>query len=489
LAKQHSIAICWFRRGIRVDDNLALTAAVTEAEQIVPVFVLDPAILSRPDTGAVRTRFLFDSLRGLDQSLRQRGGRLIVRYGKPVEALQQLVIETGATGLYFSADYEPYSRERDGTIGQQIQGIRVVREFHDHVLSVPGTILAKSTGKPYTVYTPFKKVWFGTDFLQPIPAPERVLVPDSVWSEPLPENPSDFGVPDANPFVLPAGEAEARQRMHDFVRRTPGGVRNYETDRELPGVEGTSRLSAYLRMGVLSPRRLLAEVVRQREQDTEAERKGYEIFLSELAWRDFYYQILWHFPYVADSAFKPEYSAIQWENNETYFAAWCAGQTGYPIVDAAMRQLNAEAWMHNRARMIVSSFLTKDLLIDWRWGERYFMQKLVDGDMAANNGGWQWAAGTGTDAQPYFRIFNPVSQGEKFDPDGTYVKHWVPELAKLPKEVVHQPWKLSVTEQEVVKCRLGRDYPYPIVDHAVQREQALALYRRVAKGKANEDKQ
>ncbi len=246
--------------------------------------------------------------------------------------------------------------------------------------------------------------------------------------------------------------------------------------------------SAYLKFGVVSARRVFAGVQERRRSLGLEKKAGADTWLSELAWRDFYYQILFHFPHVVGNAFRPAYNDVQWQNDDALFQAWCEGRTGYPIVDAAQRQMNTEAWMHNRARMISASFLTKDLLCDWRLGELYFMQKLVDGDEASNNGGWQWAAGTGTDAQPFFRIFNPTSQGEKFDPDGEYVKRWVPELKRVPAKYVHRPWDLSPHEQEAVGCVLGRDYPKPIVDHKVQREKALAAYRSAEKSNNDADK-
>ncbi|GAB4466453.1 MAG: deoxyribodipyrimidine photo-lyase [Armatimonadaceae bacterium] len=482
MEKPHRTAIYWFRRTIRLDDNQSLCAAIADSEHIAPVFILDPAILSRPDTGAARTRFLFESLSALHDALKARGGRLILRHGSPLAELERLVSETGATALYFAADYEPYSRERDTAVTEKMQARDVsVHTFHDHLLSPPGEILTKSEGKPYTVYTPYMRVWFTQAFGNPLSAPERVSVSADPHSEPLPLSPADFGVGSADDQepVVRGGEENARKQMENFLRRADGGIREYDESRDFPGIEGTSRLSAYLRMGVLSPRRLYHEVMQRRADVREANLKSYETFLRELAWRDFYYQVLWHFPHVAQGAFKQEFDALNWENNEEYFTAWCEGRTGYPFVDAAMRQMNRQAWMHNRARMVVASFLTKDLLIDWRWGERYFMEKLVDGDMAPNNGGWQWAAGTGTDAQPFFRIFNPVSQGEKFDPEGAYVKQWIPELAKVSPKFVHQPWKMSPAQQEAVGCVIGRDYPAPIVDHSVQRERALALYRQV----------
>lgn len=479
MAKSHKVALFWFRRAVRLDDNRALFAALDAADTVVPVFVLDPTILTHPTTGPARTRFLFESLASVDESLQAKGSRLVIRHGKPVEELSRLVEETGATALFFGRDYEPYSRERDAAVNEAMTARGVVVETeNDHLLAEPGDVLAKG-GAPYTVFTPYKRVWFERALDEPLDAPEQLpAVPETVTSDGLPADPNAEGVPvplaGQQPRVT-GGEAEARRWLDAFVAECAG---DYKAERDFPAREGTSRLSAYLRMGVLSPRRAVSDVRKRRAGLGKDGATGVDAWMSELAWRDFYYQILWHFPHVAGGAFRPAFNDVQWENDERLFQAWCEGKTGYPFVDAGQRQMNAEAWMHNRARMVTASFLTKDLLIDWRRGERYFMQKLVDGDLASNNGGWQWAAGTGTDAQPFFRIFNPVTQGEKFDPEGEYVRRYVPELANVPARFIHRPWEMSQSEQEAAGCVIGRDYPAPIVDHKVQRARALRIYRQ-----------
>lgn len=486
MEKPHKVSLFWFRRSIRLDDNRALIEAVENADQVVPVFILDPEILTHPTTGQARTHFLFEALADVDASLRQRGSRLIVRHGQPVAELERLVKETGATALFFGREYEPYGRERDAAVTKALEQSGVsVQQFSDHLLTEPEDIRSK-TGGVYTVFTPYKRVWLEQPIDKPVSAPERVPTPHGVHSEPLPKLPATLGVAgalDQKPKVT-GSEAEADRWLHAFLEN---GVGDYAAERDFPAAEGTSRLSAYLKFGVISPRRVFAGVQEQRKSLGLEKKSGVDTWISELAWRDFYYQILFHFPHVVGSAFRPAYKDISWENDPELFRAWCEGRTGYPFVDAAQRQLNTEAWMHNRARMVTASFLTKDLLCDWQLGEKYFMQKLVDGDTASNNGGWQWAAGTGTDAQPFFRIFNPVSQGEKFDPDGDYVKRWVPELKRIPAKYVHRPWDLSPEEQEAVGCVLGRDYPKPIVEHKVQREKALALYRSAEKKKNDAD--
>jgi deoxyribodipyrimidine photo-lyase len=303
--------------------------------------------------------------------------------------------------------------------------------------------------------------------------PTIAPLPASITSQPIPSL-AELGF--ANNQIIPVGGEQAGLALlAAFIQAESGGIGEYASRRDLMAAAGTSRLSAYLRLGCVAPQACLrAALALPPSETTQA---SIETWISELAWRDFYYQILANFPHVLRGAFKQQYDAIAWENNPQLFAAWCAGQTGYPIVDAAMRQLSQEAWMHNRARMVVASFLTKDLLIDWRWGERFFMQMLVDGDLASNNGGWQWAAGTGTDAQPYFRIFNPTSQGQKFDPQGTYIRRYLPELASVADRYIHAPWTMPADEQRRVGVTIGLEYPAPIVDHAVQRERALAIYR------------
>ena len=372
---------------------------------------------------------MLESLNDVNASLKKIGGRLIVRHGKPEEELIKLAHEVKAEGLYFGRDYEPYSKTRDTAVQKAMDEIGVpVHTFSDHLLHEPNDVLSAG-GTNYTVYTPYKRVWLQKPIEAPKNAPRKIDVPENLHSEPIPEMPSNIGVTGElqQEARVQGSEAEARKWLTAFLENCASG---YDEDRNFPSHEGTSRLSAYLRSGVLSARRVYAEVREARAKMEVGRRSGPDTFIGELAWRDFYYQIMWHFPHVVGNAFRKQYNGINWENNQSFFEAWCEGRTGYPFIDAAQRQMNREAWMHNRARMASASFLTKDLLIDWRMGEKRFMQMLVDGDTAPNNGGWQWAAGTGTDAQPFFRIFNPVTQGEKFDPDGAYVKKWVPELSR-----------------------------------------------------------
>ncbi len=484
--KKYKTLLVWLRRELRVQDNAALSAACAQAEQVVPLFVFDPDILGREDTGAARVAFLIDALRVLDENLKKLGGRLIIRNGKVPEQIVKAVEEFGADGVFHQREYEPFGVTRDEAVAAALkEQSKVVETFGGLSLFEPPEIVSK-TSTPYTVFGPYKREWFSRPADGPVPAPKQVPVPENIQSDALPSA-QDLKFRTPQTFDC-GGEDAAHSLLKTFLAKK---IKEYDSARDILGQDGTSLLSRHLHLGTMSAR-FVVDAVRRAgldkpsgnpsdEQKAEHQAEpGHSTFLSEIAWHDFYLQILYHFPYVAEGPFKRQFAELEWENDEALFEAWKTGRTGYPIVDAAMRQMNAEAWMHNRGRMIVASFLTKDLLIDWRWGEKYFMQQLVDGDQAANNGGWQWAAGTGNDAQPFFRIFNPTSQGEKFDPDGAYVKRWVPELARVPAKYIHSPWKLSDAERTLV----APDYPKPVVDHAVQRGRALAMYAKVTKEKS-----
>ncbi|MDH7484840.1 MAG: deoxyribodipyrimidine photo-lyase [Anaerolineae bacterium] len=465
-----STAIWWARRDLRLADNQALQAALAHAGQVVPVFVLDPVLLTAPEAGAKRAAFLFGGLRALDAQLRARGSRLIIRQGDPRDELAALLAESGATAIFAEEDPWPYGRQRD---------LRVAATLPLHLVGgltvqPPGAVL-KADGNPYTVFTPFSRQWqalLSSQEPTPLPAPERLAAPPAVASLPIPEKPA---LPAAVPF--PPGEGEAWKRLRGFAVGENAPIYDYATRRDRLDLEGTSRLSPYLRFGMLSAGQAVAAARQAMDAaPNAAARRGAETWLNELIWREFYIHILHHFPYVLEQSFRADLRAIPWANDEGDFAAWCAGRTGIPVVDAALRQLAETGWMHNRARMIVASFLTRDLLIDWRWGERVFMQHLVDGDPAANNGGWQWTAGTGSDAAPYFRLFNPTLQGQRHDPQGAYVRHWLPELARVPERFIHEPWKMPLEMQRAAGCIIGVDYPAPIVDHRWARERALDAY-------------
>ncbi len=459
--------IWWLRRDLRLADNVALVTAMASADALVPVFILDPGLLHSAYVGQKRLGFLFGALRDLDNSLRSRGSRLIVRQGRPIEVLRTLLAESGATQIVAESDYSAYATRRDSQIRRELP----LHLVGSPSIRPPETVL-KQDGDPYTVFTPFSKTWLALPLPHPtdlLETPAHIRTPDHVFSEALPEMPS---LDPAVPFLPTA--AEAQRRLTAFL---DAGIEAYGQQRNRLDVDGTSQLSPYLRFGMLSPRQAAVSAISARaESRTEAGRAGATTWLNELIWRDFYSHILYHFPFVARMSFRENLRDIAWRNDAAEFDAWCAGRTGYPVVDAAMRQLQTTGWMHNRARMIVASFLVKDLLIDWRWGEEWFMQHLIDGDPAANNGGWQWTAGTGTDAAPYFRIFNPTTQGQKFDPDGDTIRRWVPELAQVTGPDIHEPWGLTPLEQRTAGVIVGKDYPFPIVDHKIARERTLAAF-------------
>lgn len=466
---KQNTTVWWIRKDLRLADNPALARALQESERIASVFILDPVLLRSPYVGEKRLAFLFAGLSELDQALQQRGGRLIVREGEPVAELGRLLAETGAQSIYAEPDFSPYARQRDARASTQLPvhwtGLPVVH---------PPEAVLKPDGTPYTVFTPFRRRWESLPFpADPLPAPGLISALEGIFSLPIPQPASRDTL-----LAFPPGEAEALRRLGYFTGGRDAPVYEYQTSRNLMGIEGTSQLSPYLRFGMLSPHQAVHSAINaiQRAVNT-GYRASAEAWLSELIWREFYLNILYHFPHVRGVSFRTDLQKIAWRNDPQEFAAWCAGQTGYPIVDAAQRELIYTGWMHNRARMISASFLTKDLLIDWRWGEQWFMQHLIDGDPSANNGGWQWTAGTGTDAAPYFRVFNPILQAQKFDPLGEYVRRWVPELALLPNEVLHEPWKMSASEQSLTGCVIGRDYPERIVDHDMARQRALKYYQ------------
>jgi deoxyribodipyrimidine photo-lyase len=475
-------AIWWIRRDLRLTDNQALTYALAHAEHVIPVFVLDPGLLNSSYNSAKRLAFLLGGLRQLATDLQAKGSYLVIRQGRPIDELAVLIAESRAEAIFAEADYSPYARRRDDQIAEHLP-LQLVHGLTVH----PPTAVMKTDGTPYTVYTPFSRAW-KTLPISPanavLPAPGFISTTAGLPSVPLPTDPS---LPDTVPFV--PGEAEAHRRLKAFVGQlgpatsyTSGDnypIFDYADTRNRMDLAGTSQLSPYLRFGMLSARQTVATALKAIEiAPTTQTRNGATTWLNELIWREFYISILYHFPQVRQGSFRPNYDDVPWDNNVEAFAAWCAGRTGYPIVDAAMRQLVQSGWMHNRARMIVASFLVKDLLIDWRWGERFFMQHLIDGDPAANNGGWQWTAGTGTDAAPYFRIFNPILQGQRFDPNGAYIRRWMPELMNVPDKYIHAPWKTPNQVQQQTGCRIGQDYLAPMVDHMWARARTLVAYRQ-----------
>ncbi|HBO33632.1 MAG TPA: deoxyribodipyrimidine photo-lyase [Anaerolineaceae bacterium] len=458
--------IWWIRRDLRLADNQALAEALRQANTVIPVFILDPKLWSSEFVGPARLGFLLDGLRALDASLRERGSRLILRKGDPLEVLRALCQESLAEGIFAEEDYSPYARQRDEKIA-----LSLPLNLVPGVTIFPPQILTKANGEPYTVFTPFSRLWRSLPVSSsPLPAPEHLLIVPELLSLDIPAQPNH-----PTDSFFRAGEPEAQRRLTYF---TDSNIIQYASTRNRMDLDGTSQLSPYLRLGMLSARQAVWAARKVLDAAVKPEdRDSVETWLNELIWREFYSTILYYFPFVRGKAFKANLRQILWRNNPAVFSAWKAGLTGYPVVDAAMRQLNATGWMHNRARMITASFLTKDLLIDWREGERFFMQQLLDGDPASNNGGWQWTAGTGTDAAPYFRVFNPILQGKKFDPEGDYVRKWVPELKNVPINYLHAPWEMPLEVQKQMGCVIGHDYPDPIVDHAMARKRVLLVYR------------
>jgi deoxyribodipyrimidine photo-lyase len=457
----------WFRNDLRLQDNTALAALAARADQWLPVFVLDRRILGGPSAGAPRARFLLDCLARLERDLAKRGVPLLVREGRPERALRRLVDETGARLVSFNEGSTPFAERRDAAVQRAVErcGAEVVT-CRDHVVFGAGEVRTASGG-PYSVYSPYRAAWWKR-WAEEARLPVRIgRLPPPIpgfSAEPVPD-PRRFGLAADRCDLPTGGERAARRRLDRFLE---SAVVRYHEDRDRPDLDGTSRLSAYLRFGAISARQCF-ERAEAAAYGEPALRRGVAKWLDELVWREFYAAILETHPRVLCESYRREYAAVAWNDDAEGFQAWCEGRTGYPIVDAGMRQLRATGWMHNRVRMIVASFLTKDLLIDWREGERFFFERLVDGDPASNNGGWQWAASTGTDPQPYFRIFNPVTQGKRWDPRGRYVRRWVPELDGVSDRHVHAPWRAGQTPA---------DYPPPWVDHAERRALALERFGR-----------
>lgn len=465
----------WHRRDLRLTDNVGLAIAAQRSPKTVGVFCLDPAILERDDIAPARVVFLLQSLQELQESYAQVGGQLLILHRDPVQGIAQLAEALKVDAVFWNEDVEPYSRERDQGVVSTLKekGIETSRHW-DQILHAPQTILTGSD-QPYRVYTPFWRNWRSQPKAPPSKAPvalkglspEELAIAQTQGAIALP-SPEDLGVAWDNPLNLPVGEAAAIAQLKCFCDGK--GITEYDLARNFPIQTGTSQLSAALKFGTIGIRTVWAmatEVLDRCRSDEE--RKGVEVWQQELAWREFYQHVIYIFPELVDGPYRDLFKTFPWQNNQAHFEAWCEGETGYPIVDAAMRQLNQTGWMHNRCRMIVASFLTKDLILNWQWGEKYFMQKLVDGDLSANNGGWQWSASSGMDPKP-LRIFNPASQAKKFDPDGDYIRQWVPELRSLSAQQLITG-EISAAESD----RTG--YPAPIVDHRIQQQIFKGLYQ------------
>ena len=435
-------SIVWFRRDLRISDHPALVAALSESDEIVPVFIIDSKLIER--TGSNGLAYLAQSLQHLDASLDKK---LQVIAGQPIDVLKKLQEKYNAQSVHISAEYEPVSAAQDVEIEKS--GIKLVRTGSAYAVA-PGRVLKPSDQTPYRVYTPFYRAWLTHGWRKPEQKPKSItaVTPDSD-SRQFP----DWKVP-TGVSITEAGEAAANERFKHFQKN---GLDNYDEARNLAGIDGTSKMSAHLTWGEIHPRTLLAPL---------GQSKAHEVFRKEIAWREFYADVLFNNPHTETDYYAPQFAKMRYDKPGKQFKAWREGNTGYPFVDAAMRQLLAEGWMHNRTRMVVASFLVKDLHLEWQLGERFFREHLVDYDVASNAHGWQWTAGCGTDASPYYRVFNPVEQGKRFDENGDYVRKYVPELAHLNGIEIHEPW-------DDLDGYL-KDYPQPIVNHATERLESLA---------------
>ncbi len=493
MPKKYRNGLMWFRRDLRVDDNAALYHALKSCENVYCLFIFDRDILDPLPRADRRVEFIRESLVELDHALAEAarlagGGKagLVVHHGKAVDTVVELVARLSINAVFFNHDDEPDALARDAAVQALMQTANVAfHDFKDHVIFERNELLTLG-GKPYSVFTPYKNAWLKKVdgfYLKPYPAgqyaanlaaPQDGLRKDAPTLKEL-----GFEKTNLSELKIPTGSSGGQVLFDDFIRRMDA----YDHAREFPAVKGGSYLSVHLRFGTVSIRQLAAKALARQKKGSA----GAATWLSELIWRDFYAQILSNFPHVARDAFKPEYDAIEWEKGEKanrFFTAWCEGRTGYPLVDAAMAQINQTGYMHNRLRMVTASFLIKDLGIDWRWGERYFAEKLNDFELASNNGGWQWAASSGCDAQPYFRIFNPLSQSEKFDAEGKFIRRYLPVLTALPSSAVHAPWLAKPVELSAAGVLLGENYPEPIVRHDEARALTLDRYAVVKKSRA-----
>ena len=487
MGKEFGTGLMWFRRDLRTDDNAALYHALKRCKTVHCVFIFDREILDALPRADRRVEFIRESLVELDASIRAlaktENAGLIVQHAWASDAITKLAHEFAVEAVFTNHDYEPQAVRRDAVVLGKLADLGIAfHTFKDHVIFERTEVLTQM-GKPYGVFTPYKNACLKklnsfylksypvekyTDALTQRPAAYRQAVPTLAEL--------GFETTNLKTLKIPTGMSGGRVLFEDFFDR----MDDYHATRDFPAVKGPSYLGVHLRFGTVSIRKLAATA----HQRTIGGSQGAAVWLSELIWRDFYFQILSNFPHAATGAFKPEYDAIKWEHGEhakKLFAAWCEGRTGYPLVDAAMAQINQTGYMHNRLRMVVASFLVKDLGIDWRWGERYFAEHLNDFDQSANNGGWQWASSSGCDAQPYFRIFNPTSQSEKFDADGKFIRKYLPQLSKLPNSALHEPWNAKPIDLQIADVVLDANYPRPIVNHAQARDSTLMRYAVVKK--------
>jgi deoxyribodipyrimidine photo-lyase len=470
------LILFWHRRDLRISDNTGLAAARQQSQKVVGVFCLDPNILERDDVAPVRVTYMIGCLQQLQQRYAEVGSQLLILHADPRQGIPTLASTLNAKAVFWNWDVEPYSQERDRAVIDALKekGIQFLPQNWDQILHAPED-LRTGSNQPYTVYTPFWRNWSSKPKAAPVPtlqnlegltqAQQQAALQAGVIQLPTAK---DLGFIWDNELVLEPGEAAAQERLEEFTYRA---ITEYKEQRNFPSVNGTSQLSAALKFGAIGVRTVWAATIEAlencRSDEVETSIRAWQ---QELAWREFYQHAMYNFPELAKGAYRQPFKNFPYENNEEHFQAWCEGRTGYPIVDAAMRQMNTIGWMHNRCRMIVANFLTKDLLIDPQLGEKYFYQRLIDGDLSANNGGWQWSASSGMDPKP-IRIFNPASQAQKFDPEGEYIREWLPELRSMDTEFLLSG---NILESD----RAAVDYPNPIVDHKQQQRQFKALYQQ-----------
>ena len=472
---QHPI-IYWFRRDLRLCDNVALTKAINSGQPVICLYIYDEHSDNNWKIGSASKWWLNHSLLALSLSLKKLGVKLTLRQGDTIEVLQKVIQESNATALYFSKLYEPHQIKIEDIIHEKLSNKVDIRRFKGYLLFEPESIRT-GNNEPYKVFTPFYKTClreFSTT--KPLATPDKLfsynkqIESDRIQDWNLCPNNPDWAT-GFNDYWIP-GECGAHQNLNDFIQHS---VAKYQNLRNRPDVTGTSRLSPHLHFGEISPRQIWTAIIHSKKVTLN----GGECYLREIIWREFSYHLLFHNPSLPESPFRNEFSKFPWKQNKKALVAWQKGKTGYPIVDAGMRELWATGWMHNRVRMIVASFLIKHLLIPWQRGQDWFWDTLVDANLANNSASWQWVAGCGADASPYFRIFNPTLQGEKFDPQGDYVRQWVPELTHLPVKYIHTPWLAPDSALNQANVILGKNYPKPIVDHKFARERALSAYNKI----------
>ncbi len=470
------LILFWHRRDLRLSDNVGLAAAREQSQNVVGVFCLDPSLLQRDDVAPAKITYMMGCLQSLQQRYAQAGSQLLILKADPLSAIPGLATALKAKAVFWNLDVEPYSQARDRAVQAALQQAGIsCRNFWDQLLHAPDEIRT-GAGEPYTVYTPFWRNWSSKPKAEPVKALEAAIglteqeqtAAQNAGAIALPTA-KDLGFVWDNPLLLEPGEAAAQERLETFCDRS---IADYQEQRNFPfNPEGTSHLSAALKFGAIGVRTVWAKTTEAMEQARSDEAQdGIRVWRQELAWREFYQTVMYFFPQLADGAYRKPFQNFPWDNNPDHFKAWCDGKTGYPIVDAAMRQMNELGWMHNRCRMIVASFLTKDLMIDVKLGEKYFMQRLYDGDLSANNGGWQWSASSGMDPKP-LRIFNPASQAKKFDSEAEYIRQWLPELRSIDTEDLVTG---NILPLECDRC----GYPAPIVDHNEQQRRFKALYQQ-----------